>query len=77
VRVNSSGGEVVVVAEQNLQEKGQRDYFQAAVRLKAGEVYYSDVNYNREHGEIALPLQIVLRVAVPVFSPTGELFGLW
>ena len=75
VRVNRAEEQVIAVGENELQEKGDADYFRHTIGLKSGGVYYSKVNYNREHGKIAFPLQPVLRVGVPVLGPDGEVFG--
>ncbi len=75
VRVNRIDNKLTVVGEGALQQKGGADYFQNSLSLAPGEVYYSHVNYNREHGKIAFPLQPVLRIGVPVFAESGEVFG--
>ena len=75
VRVNRTESGIEIVEEINLQHKGDATYFQKSLHLNAGEVYYSRVNYNREHGKIAFPLQPVLRIGVPVFSTDGQVFG--
>ena len=76
VRVDRSrmGAPVRVVSGQDLQQKGDRDYFKDAARLAAGAIYVSEIDYNQEHGikDKTLP---VLRVATPVRRPSGELFG--
>lgn len=75
VRVNRSEKGVLIEKNTNLQEKGDADYFQKSLNLKSGETYYSRVNYNREHGKIAFPLQPVLRIGVPVYDQAGDVFG--
>jgi len=75
VRVDWIDNKVVAIEEQNLQQKGNANYFKSTIKLNPGEVYYSRVNYNREHGRIAFPLQAVLRVGVPVFGPDNKVFG--
>ncbi len=75
VRVNRIDNKLTVVGERELQQKGGADYFQNSLELAPGEVYYSHVNYNREHGKIAFPLQPVLRIGVPVFAEDGAVFG--
>ncbi len=75
VRVNRVEEQIIIVNNDKLQEKGKADYFQKTLTLQPGEFYYSRVNYNREHGKIAFPLQPVLRIGVPVFAPDGDVFG--
>jgi len=76
VRVSSSGGQATVTPERLLQKKGDRDYFKSATQLKSGEVYLSDVNLNREWGEVVKPQKQTIRAVVPVYDPDGLLFGL-
>jgi len=75
VRVDSNNGRPTVTPPGQLQSKGGRDYFQAAAKLKAGEVYLSEINLNREHGKVEVPHVRTLRAATPVFAPDGDLFG--
>jgi two-component system, sporulation sensor kinase D len=51
-----------------LQMKGRRDYFIAAKKNQAGELYVSRLDLNIEHGKIEVPYKPVLRFAFPVFS---------
>lgn len=76
VRVNMVDGRTVATPPEELQAKGDRDYFQATLKLQPGEVYISDINLNRESGEIQVPHTRTLRAATPVFTRNGELFGM-
>ena len=55
VRVDRLGDAVVKVADEALQSKGHRTYFQEAIRLASGEIYLSAVELNREQGQIEEP----------------------
>jgi PAS domain S-box-containing protein len=74
VRVNwdPKRGELAIVPPAELQQKGNEKYFAEAVRLANGEVYLSEINLNREHGQVATPLTPVIRAATPVFGPQGK-----
>ena len=76
VRVDVKQGEAQVTPKNRLQEKANRDYYEATLKLKAGEVYLSDINLNREWGKIEVPHVRTLRGATPVFTPSGKLFGM-
>ena len=76
VRVERSGNTLVTVADEDLQGKGGRPYFQEAIQLKADEVYLSDITLNRENGRLSEPHIPVLRVAVPIYSVEGKPFGI-
>ncbi len=76
VRIDNRAGKIEVTPPARLQAKGDRDYFKATLGLRAGEVYLSDFNLNREGGVIEQPYHPVLRAATPVFTPSGEIFGM-
>lgn len=76
VRIDRRHNNIVVVSGNQLQSKGDRDYFQSVRHLAPGQVYVSDINLNREHGQIELPYVPTLRASTPVFAPDGTLFGM-
>ena len=45
------------------------------MKLKKGEIYYSDVNLAREHDRIQVPHTPVLRIATPVYDAKDRLKG--
>jgi PAS domain S-box-containing protein len=68
-------GPVRVVAAEDLQSKGSRPYFQAALALPPGGVFISPVELNREHGEIEAGDKPVVRVARPLADVAGRVLG--
>ncbi|MGJ8686150.1 MAG: cache domain-containing protein, partial [Spongiibacteraceae bacterium] len=78
LRVDSYGerGDLRVVENSELQNKGDRDYFIETLKLGEGEVYLSNINLNREFGKIVRPLEAVIRAATPIYNKSGELFGI-
>lgn len=68
VRVDRRGNQVLVVDEDQLQDKSHRDYFLETSRLKADEVFISDIDLNQERGKIEVPHVPVFRIAAPVFD---------
>jgi PAS domain S-box-containing protein len=76
VRVDRVNGRPVVTTPDRLQKKGDRDYFQAALKLKPGEVYLSEINLNREWGKVQVPHVRTLRAATAVYAPDGKLYGI-
>ena len=75
VRVNRLGGQIQIVAEENLQDKSGEPYMQSLSSLRPGMIYFSDVSLNREHGEIDPTEMVTLRTMIPVYKSTGEIFG--
>jgi len=76
VRVERVGSEILVRQGAELQRKGDRDYFEDTMTLSPGSVYISDIDLNREFGEIVTPFEPTVRIAVPVFDGAGEFFGI-
>lgn len=75
VRVDRLKEGITVVAEKDLQQKGQRDYFQAVSRLTDTQIHLSAINLNREHGAIEQPPWPTYRIAKPVFDEQNRFFG--
>ncbi len=75
VRVDRKGDVVTITPENKLQAKGQRSYVQKTILLKTDQQYLSKVELNREHGNIVFPLQPVMRVAAPIYTKDGHVFG--
>lgn len=76
VRVDRHMDDIQRIAEQELQQKGGRSYFQEAIRLRDGQLYLSQINLNREQGLVEIPYRPVLRAAIPVSDSAGEPFGI-
>jgi len=71
VRINFNSGNPYIVPEDQLQFKGDRYYFENAIRLEKEDVYFSPFDLNIEKGEIEQPLTPVIRVGTPVFDSHG------
>lgn len=75
VRINRQGGKVVVVPSDQLQEKGDRDFVTMTARLRSGQTFVSDLNLNREHGQISSPHTATIRAGMPIYDVNGNVFG--
>ncbi|ABC27689.1 FOG: PAS/PAC domain [Hahella chejuensis KCTC 2396] len=76
VRVERIGQLPEIIADDELQPKAQRDYFQEAIRIPPGSLYVSDLNLNREYDMVQWPHVPTLRMATPVISSAGNTFGI-
>jgi len=76
VRVDNRVGKPEITPRSGLQAKGDMDYFKATLGLRAGEVSLSEFSFNRELGVIGQPHQPSLRASTPVFTPSGQVFGM-
>jgi len=76
VRVERRGSQIEVVPDEALQAKIHTHYLQEGLKLRQGEVYLSELDLNREHGEISEPRTLVLRAVAPVYTAADVLFGM-
>ena len=72
VRLDRQGEELVVTPREQLQEKGRRSYFQEARALSQDEVYFSEINLNRDFGEITVPHLPTIRAAIKIGNEPGR-----
>ena len=75
LRVERHADEIISVARDKLQRKGQYDYVRQALKLNKDEQYISPVELNQEHGKIIQPFLPVIRAAAPIFNLQGKVFG--
>ncbi len=66
---------VRIVPAPELQQRGEANYVQEAIKLGPGEVYVAPIELNRQHGAIQVPHAPVIRVATAVHGPDGRPFG--
>jgi methyl-accepting chemotaxis protein len=76
VRIDSDGKIVKIIPDSQLQNKANRDYFPATMKLKSGEIYVSALNLNQEQGKIEIPYKPTIRYATPIFNAKGERQGI-
>lgn len=76
VRTNRLDSGIEIVAESDLQQKGQEPYFKAGLATPQKGVHFSEVSYNRERGALDSALVPTVRVVMPVFDETGSIFGM-
>jgi PAS domain S-box-containing protein len=74
IRINRGGA---IVPPDKLQNKADRDYFQAASQLAPDQIYLSRMDLNVENGAIEMPPRPMLRFAAPVFDPNGQRRGIY
>ncbi len=76
VRVDFDGNTVTKVATEDLQNKKNRPYFTEAMKVSKGNIFVSDIDLNREHGEIEVPYKPTVRYATPVFDSNNKRRGI-
>ena len=77
VHHESKSDEFHIHSKERLQDKSKSAYVKDTIKLAVGSVYLSEINLNREHGEVSKPHTEVLRSATPVYDEqTGKIAGL-
>jgi hypothetical protein len=78
LRVGRSGlnNAIRVVPEAELQDKSGSQCFIDPAAMAAGHICLSDIELNREFGQIATPQLPVIRAATPLYIPSGSLLGI-
>lgn len=76
VRVDRRGDSLVVVPENELQNKADRYYVQEGLLHEAGQVYVTPLDLNVEHGQVEKPERPVIRFATPIVDRHGNKHGL-
>ena len=76
VRVDIKGSNAYVVPQEELQDKRHRYYFQEAIKLDQDNIYISELDLNREEGQIEMPHKPMLRYAIPVFGSEKQVQGI-
>lgn len=77
VRVDRQKDRLILVAEDDLQNKADRYYFAEAMRLPSGQIYVSPLDLNVERGQVEHPERPVIRFATPVADSAGVKRGLF
>ncbi len=76
VRVVNRGGKIETTPFEELQPKSNRDYFKATLGLHKGQIYLSEFDLTEEWSVVEQPSRPTLRASTPVFTPSGEIFGM-
>ena len=61
IRVNAKENQQEVVPQEALQNKIMQDYCKEVKALQVGEMWHSNFDVNKEHGEISRPIYFVMR----------------
>jgi len=67
---------ITVIPESQLQEKGHRDYVKKSKTYPLDAVFLSDIQLNREHGEISQPATPTIRSIVKVRGDNQDALGI-
>jgi diguanylate cyclase (GGDEF)-like protein len=76
VRINNGDSGQEIVPHRQLQDKGDRYYFEKSISLAAGGIYLSPLDLNIEHGKIEQPIKPTIRFATPAIDGYGKKRGI-
>ena len=65
-----------IVKSLALQDKANRDYYQATTELEKDQIYLSPLNLNQENGVLDLPYKPMIRGVAPIFDAQGTKLGI-
>ncbi|MEP0071574.1 MAG: ATP-binding protein [Marinomonas sp.] len=68
--------DILVVPNEELQDKSERYYFTETKKLNSGYIYLSNLDLNIENGSIVTPYQPTIRLATPVKNDKNEFQGI-
>lgn len=75
IRINYTNQGSYIVDASDLQNKGNRYYFQEATKLQEGQIYVSILDLNVENNEIEIPYKPMIRFSTPIYDENHELYG--
>ncbi len=75
IRVERTGDKVKQVPFVELQDKGDRYYFQKGMTVEPGHIYISPLDLNVEQGQVEVPFRPVIRFVAPVGNNSNETIG--
>ncbi|MCK5852519.1 hypothetical protein KAH27_05760 [bacterium] len=75
IRVNRGDGVSRIVPNNELQNKGNRYYFEKGIKLSK-KLYISPFDLNIENKKIEIPIKPVIRIAYPVITKESKKIGL-
>mgnify|MGYP001034633310 CR=1 FL=1 len=76
IRVERRDGRAYAVRGEALQDKSDRDYVRETLALPAMATRLSEIELNRERGELETPVWPTLRASMPLFDAQGKVFGM-
>ncbi|GJM30364.1 MAG: hypothetical protein DHS20C17_29990 [Cyclobacteriaceae bacterium] len=76
IRYDKQQGRVIRTPDDKLQFKGDRLYYQEALKTPRGTYYYSDINLNEEFGKVSLPHIPTLRAVGKIYNGNEALQAL-
>jgi PAS domain S-box-containing protein len=66
IKVVFDNSQTRILPESKLQNKFKRDYFQKSLRLRSDQIYQSQLDLNKEFGEIERPFKPTVRLIAPI-----------
>ncbi|MBF0448396.1 MAG: response regulator [Magnetococcales bacterium] len=76
VRVFKKSGAIHVLPGKLLQSVGEEDYFRKIIELAPEKTYISQIDLNKEQGQVAVPHTPTIRIGRPIQDTAGLAFGM-
>lgn len=75
IRINVIDGVGEAVVENDLEFKGDNDYFNDLNATTFGQVYISPTDLKHENGQFEIPYKPTIHIGIPLYTKNGERFG--
>jgi len=76
IRIDHKGKRSKIISDTYLQDKSASYYVQEALKLESDNLLITDIELNREKGEIEQPHNPTIRYATPIFDNEKKLLGI-
>lgn len=76
VRMNFDNNNAEIIAEDQLQEKGTRYYFNETMKKEGRDIYISPIDLNMENGNVEIPYNPTIRIGVNLYDNENKKIGI-
>lgn len=76
IRVDFANSQAKIIANDELQNKAFRYYFEQGMKVEAPQIYFSPIDLNVEHGKVVTPYESTIRGTIQTSSKTHLFEGL-
>jgi len=76
IRVDLEGGKVRITPRSELETRSGYSYFKETLKLKQGEIYYSDVSPAKKNEQFVFPYKPQFRLSTPLYDDKQKVRGM-
>ena len=76
VRMNLQNDSACIVPDSQLQNKGNRYYFNETMQMEGREIYVSPIDLNMDNGQVQVPYKPIIRIGINLYDRNSEKIGI-